>query len=109
MAKKGGGGDDWLKALAWIVGGGLVLWGVKVATDEDKSGRIDLIVAKLNENFGKQWVTFGLGILRAYLEKTLPKPVVALVEVVYQVEQRSLYTPMSGPQKKQAALRILQG
>lgn len=113
MVKKGG--DDLLKALLWIAGGGLVLYGVKVAIDEqntgtnvpaDPGGRIDLVVRKLNEQFTKQWVTVGLAVLKAYLEKTLPKPVVGLVDVVYQVEQRSMYVPMTGPQKRQAAVQM---
>lgn len=115
MAKKGG--DDWLKALLWIAGGALALFVVKVATDEEKSGtpvpadpggRIDLIVEKLNERFDKGWVTEGIDVLRAYLEQILPKAVVELVDIVYQVEQRSMYAPMSGPEKRYTALNMLQ-
>jgi hypothetical protein len=118
MAKKGGG--DWWKVLLWVAGGALVLYGVKVATDEEKKGtpvpadpggRIDLIVQELNNQFGKQWVQSGLSVLQSYLEKRLPKSVVALVNVVYAVEQQSTYSPipMSGYDKKQAALAMLSG
>jgi hypothetical protein len=118
MAKKKG--DDWIKALLWIAGGALALYVVKVATDEEKSGasvpadpggQIDFIVQELNQQFGKQWVQFGLSELQSYLEKKLPKPVVGLVDVVYAVEQRSTYmpSPMSGYDKKQAALKMLRG
>jgi len=116
MAKKNG--DDWWKALFLIGGGALVLYGVKVAIDEEKSGmpipadpggRIDLIVEFLNKQFGKQWVQFGLNELQSYLEKRLPKPVVGLVHVIYAVEQQSTYMPMSGYEKKQAALKMLRG
>lgn len=116
MAKKRG--DDWWKALLLIGGGALVLYGVKVAIDEEKSGvsvpadpggRIDIIVELLNKQFGKQWVQFGLNQLQSYLEKRLPEPVVGLVDVVYAVEQRSTYMPMSGYEKKQVALNMLRG
>src|SRR5437899_823690 len=118
MAKKRG--DDWLKALLWVAGLGIGLYIVKVATDEEKSGtpvpadpggRIDLIVQELNNYFGKQWVQFGLSVLQSYLEKRLPKPVVGLVNVVYAVEQQSTYMPipMSGYDKRQAALKMIQG
>jgi hypothetical protein len=116
MAKKGSG-DDWWKALLLLAGGGLVLYAVKVATDEEKSGmplpadpggRIDFIVEKLNKRFGKGWVTVGLNALRAYLEQVLPKAVVGLVNVVYQVEQQSIYMPMNGLEKKRATLNMLQ-
>jgi hypothetical protein len=118
MAKKSG--DDWLKALLWIGGISVALYAVKVATDEEKTGvpvpadpggLIDLIVEKLNTQFGKQWVQFGLSVLQSYLEKKLPKPVVGFVDVVYAVEQQStsMLIPMSGPAKKQAALRMLRG
>lgn len=93
---------------------------MKVATDEEKSGaavpadpggRIDLIVQELNTHFEKQWVQFGLSVLQSYLEKRLPQPVVGLVNVVYAVEQQSTYMPipMSGYDKKQAALQMLRG
>jgi len=118
MAKKGG--DDWLKALLWMAGVGLALFVVKVATDEEKSGttvpadpggRIDLIVQELNNQFGKQWVQIALSVLQSYLETRLPKPVVGLVNVIYAVEQQSTYMliPMSGYDKKQAALKRLRG
>ena len=114
MAKRGG--DDWLKALVWIAGLGIGLYLVKVATDEEKSGasvpadpggQIDLIVQELNQQYGKQWVQFGLSEIQSYLEKKLPKPVVGLVNVVYAVEQQSPY--MSGYDKKQAALKMVRG
>ena len=116
MAKKRS--DDWVKALLWIAGGAVALYVVKVATDEEKTGasvpadtgaRIDLIVQELNDHFGKQWVQFGLSVLEYYLETRLPKPVVALVNVVYAAEQQSTYRPMMGYDKKQAALKMLRG
>jgi hypothetical protein len=114
MAKKGEG--NWWEPLLWIGGCALFLLVVKVATDEEKSGkpvpadpggRIDLIVEKLNARFGKGWVTVGLNALRAYLEQTLPKDVVTLVNVVYGVEQLSGngFWPMTGPDKRQAAVQ----
>jgi hypothetical protein len=117
MAKKRGG-DEWWKAALWLVGGALFLYGVKVATDEEKSGitvpadpggRIDLLVQELNVHFGKQWVQFGLNAIQAYLEKKLPKPVVELVGVIYAVEEQSTYMPipMGGYYKKQVALNMI--
>lgn len=108
MAKKnGGGGWGWL----WLVGGAAALILVKTALDEEKTGapipadpggRIDLIVTKLNEQFGEQWVTFGLNALKSYLQKLLPPEVVAMTNVVYQVEQSSPGVP--GAIKRQVAL-----
>ena len=116
MAKKDGG--DWWKALLWIAGGALVLYVVKTATDEEKSGmpvptdpggQIDFIVQELNQQFGKQWVQFSLNVVKSYLEKELPKPVVILVDLVYAVEQQSMYKSMTGYEKKQAVLQRLRG
>jgi hypothetical protein len=67
----------------------------------DLEGRIDLVVAALNRQFGKRWVDFGLQALRSHLQKVLPPPVVALVNVIYNVEQFARFTEMSGYQKQQ--------
>ena len=116
MAKKDGG--DWWKAFLWIAGGALVLYVVKTATDEEKSGmpvptdrggQIDFIVQQLNQQFGKQWGQLSLNVVKSYLEKALPKPVVTLVDLVYAVEQQSMYKSMTGYEKKQAVLQRLRG
>jgi hypothetical protein len=113
MAKKGGG-DGW----GWFFGlaaAGLVLYGVKVAIDEenkgsrvpaDPGGQIDLIVNLLNDKFTHRWATLGLNVLKAYLESKLPKPVVGLVDAIYQAEQYS--GSLNGAQKKQIALNAIQ-
>jgi hypothetical protein len=64
-------------------------------------GRVDLVVAALNKHFGKRWVDFGLHALRSHLQKVLPPPFVALVNVIYNVEQFARFTEMSGYQKQQ--------
>lgn len=66
--------------------------------------RVDLVVAALNRQFGKRWVDFGLHALRSHLQKMLPLPVVALVNVVYNVEQFARFTEMSGYEKQQTAV-----
>jgi hypothetical protein len=70
----------------------------------DIEGRVDLVVAALNRQFGKRWVDFGLHALRSHLQKVLPPPVVALVNVIYNVEQFVRFTEMSGYQKQQTAV-----
>jgi len=70
----------------------------------DIEGRVDLVVAALNTQFGKRWVDFGLHALTSHLQKVLPRPVVALVNVIYNVEQFARFTEMSGYQKQQRAV-----
>lgn len=57
------------------------------------------MVEALNQRFGKQWVTEVLGTLKAGLEKVLPAPLVALVEVVHRVEKKGQEAGWSGSQK----------
>lgn len=61
--------------------------------------RLDRLVETLNQRFGKQWVTEALGTLQAGLEKILPAPLVALVEVVHRVEKKGQEAGWSGSQK----------
>jgi hypothetical protein len=70
----------------------------------DLEGRIDLVVAALNRQLGKRWVDFGLHAIRSHLQKVLPPPVVALVNVIYNVEQFARFTEMSGYQKRRTAV-----
>lgn len=69
--------------------------------------RIDLVVAALNEHFGKQWVDLGLDALRYYIQKTLPVPLVTIVGVIVTVEQMSRRSQMSSNLKRQTAAQIL--
>lgn len=61
--------------------------------------RLDRLVEALNKRFGKQWVTEAMGTLKAGLEKVLPAPLVALVEVVHRIEQQGQEAGWSGAQK----------
>ncbi|MCA1568104.1 MAG: hypothetical protein LC803_21165 [Acidobacteria bacterium] len=69
-------------------------------------GRIDFLVGKLNEQFGKRWVDEGFDALRAYLERAYPS-LAALVGAVYTVEQiaRGQFIRVSGYAKQQAAVQ----
>lgn len=68
--------------------------------------RLDRLVEALNQRFGKQWVTQALSSLQAGLEKFLPAPLVALVEVVYRVEQTGQEAGWSGAQKRREAVEM---
>jgi hypothetical protein len=70
----------------------------------DIEGRVDLVVGALNRQFGKHWVDFGLHAVRSHLQKVLPPPVIALVNVIYNVEQFARLTEMSGYQKRRTAV-----
>lgn len=115
---KGGGGDDWGKFFAILLGVGLGAIGLYYLQagreDEDAAlipdaleDRIDLVVKKLNDRFGRRWVTRGLNALESYLKSILPWEVVGLVNVIYQVEQ---LPALHGPAKRQlVAERVRQG
>lgn len=66
--------------------------------------RIDHVVDTLNARVGKNWVTWGAGQLKSYLQNTLPLPLVALVDVVYAVEQESRRIHMASNTKRQRAV-----
>jgi hypothetical protein len=118
MAKKDG--DDIWKLLK-IVGGGIV--GL-VVLDYLVGGRgkennaalmpdrledqIDLVVEELNNQFGKQWVNEGLDRIQNSLQRALPLPLVAAVYAV-ELMSKNNFWPISGYDKKQAALRRLRG
>jgi hypothetical protein len=69
--------------------------------------RIDLVVAALNEHFGKQWVNWGLDALRYYIQETLPAPLVTIVGVIVTVEKMSRRSQMSSNLKRQTAAQML--
>lgn len=97
MGRGKGGGDDWGKFFL-ILGiglGGIGLYYLIAGPEQknaalipdDVENQIDLVVRKLNEQFGHEWVNLGLNALEHYLRSILPWQVVALVSVIYQVEQ----------------------
>lgn len=117
---KGGGGDDWGKFFAILIGVGLgavALYYVQAGRGEENAalipdnleGRIDLVVERLNQRFGKAWVNLGLDVLERYLKAILPWEVVRLVSIIYHVEQLSKTTRMDGPAKQQTAVNWVQG
>lgn len=112
MAKKGSS-DNWgLLALLGVVVGAVILHYTQTGRGDENDaplipdsleGKIDRVVAELNTRFGKRWVDAGLDTLMAHLQRTLPPPVVAVANAVFEVEQMSRYVRMSSPQKRQAA------
>jgi hypothetical protein len=116
---RGKGGDDWGKFFAILIGVGLgavALYYVQAGRGEENAalipdnleGRIDLVVKRLNDRFGKAWVDRALDALELYLKTILPWEVVRLVSVIYQVEQLSKTTRMNGPTKQQTAVNWIQ-
>ncbi len=117
MAKRKGGNEGLLIALACAAGAVLLYYSQRGRGEENNAksipdsieGKIDLVVKKLNDHFGKQWVTWGFDALEAYLKATLPPQVVAVVGAVIMVEQisgRNLL-PMTSYEKQQTAVRNL--
>mgnify|MGYP000862506166 CR=1 FL=1 len=62
-------------------------------------GRIDRVVAALNQRFGKEWVSRRLSELTAAIQAALPAPLVGFVDVVYQAEQFGKAYRWNGQQK----------
>lgn len=118
---KGGGGDDWGKILGVVIGVGIGAVAVYYLTagrgeetnaallPDDLEGRIDFVVEALNTDFGKSWVDRGLDALEIYLKGMLPWQVVALIGVIYQVEQLSKTRYMSSQAKKEMAVKWIGG
>lgn len=116
MAKKGGG-DGWIFPLLVLVGG-VALYYTQAGRGEENDaalipnnieGQIDLVVEKLNKQFGKRWVDRGLDALRSHLQRVLPPYVVALVGAVYAVELMSRSMPMTSHVKQQTAVQMVRG
>jgi hypothetical protein len=114
MAAKGGGNGGW-----GFLGGILVVVGLiylKTGRGENDAplipnsleGKIDLVVAALNQQFGHQWVGVALDALQAHIERTVPQ-VAALVNAVQAAEKAYRNIPNAGSAKKQYALQIARG
>ena len=118
---KGGGGDDWGKILGIMIGVGIGAFAVYYLTagrgeesnaaliPDDLEGQIDFVVGALNRKLSKLWVDRGLDALETYLKGMLPWQVVALIGVVYQVEQLSKTSYMSSQAKKEMAVKWVRG
>ncbi len=117
MGKKKDDSGWWLAALVTLVGVGILYYvqtGKGKENDDalipnDLEGQVDLVVAKLNERFGKNWVDLGLAVLRDYLQTVVPPPLVDLVDVVISVEQLSKITAMSSSSKQRQAIKLKRG
>jgi len=114
------GDDGWEKiglALLALLVGGLVYYAQTGKGEEndaalipnDLERDIDRVLAAFNERFGPQWVDQGIAMLRWYLRRTMPQ-VVALADVVAEVELQSRSWPMTSQAKKQTvAQKVLTG
>jgi hypothetical protein len=71
--------------------------------------RIDRVVNSLNANVGKEWGYQGAETLKVILRRALPPYLVALVDVVYAVEQESLRVRMASDTKRRRAVAIATG
>lgn len=117
MAKKGD--ENWgIWAVLGVIAGFVVLHYAQTGRGDENNaplipdsveGKIDLVVAELNRRFGKPWVDAGFYAVISHLQRTLPPPVVAVTNAVFEVEQMSRYVRMTGPQKRQAAIGRLLG
>lgn len=111
MAKKGD--ENWgMWAILGVIAGFVVLHYAQTGRGDENNaplipdsveGKVDLVVAELNKRFGKRWVDAGFYAVIAHLQRTLPPPVVAVANAVFEVEQMSRYVRMTGPEKRQAA------
>lgn len=111
MAKKGD--ENWgIWAVLGVLAGFVVLHYAQTGRGDENNaplipdsveGKIDLVVAELDRRFGKPWVDAGFYAIIAHLQRTLPPPVVAVANAVFEVEQMSRYVRMTGLEKKQAA------
>lgn len=111
MAKKKGNDGWWIVGLL-AVGGLLYYTQTGLGKEKDSAllpntleGKIDALVTELNDRFGKQWVHVGVGVLRYYIQNTLPASFVGLVNIVATVENASKGW-MTGPAKQQLAVQM---
>lgn len=61
------------------------------------------MVDTLNARLGKNWGDLGIEAIKFLLRKTLPAPLVALVDVVHGVELNARRTHATGHTKRQLA------
>jgi hypothetical protein len=70
---------------------------------------IDRVVNTLNANVGKEWGYQGAEALKFILRKALPPYLVALVDVVYTVEQETRRVHITGDIKRRRAVAMATG
>lgn len=111
MAQKMGD-EDKLLLLVLGVAGVLGLYYLTAGYDRENNAalmpdsledRIDKVVGELNARVGRNWGNWGAESLKHLLRKLLPGNLVALVDVVYAVEQESRRVAISGHAKRQRA------
>ena len=68
-------------------------------------GRIDALIAALNNRFGKRWVDFGVVVLKHNLQSALPTSLVTLVNIAATVENLSKGR-MTSYEKQRLALQM---
>ena len=111
MGKRKADGDKLIGAVLVALGAACLYYLKAGATDKDNAAlipdavedRIDALVTALNARVGKDWVKYGVEALKLSLRGVLPAPVVALVNVVYAVEQESRRVSLSSAAKRQRA------
>lgn len=115
MAKKmGNDGWGWIAGLL-VVAVGLMYYARTGLGKENNSalipetleGKIDALIAALNERFGKRWVDSGLGVLKYYVQSILPASFVTLVDVVATVENMSKGRMTTGYEKQRMAAQMV--
>lgn len=112
MAKKKRGELWW---LVGIVLGGLGLYYLQtgLGSENDSAlipdgleGKIDRLIAALNNRFGHGWVSVAVDTLTYFARTQLPPPMVELVDVVTKIEMLSRRTPMTAAAKRQLAVQM---
>ena len=115
MGKKKGNDGWWIACLVVVGGLGLYYLQTGLGNQNDSAlipntyeGRIDALIAALNDRFGKRWIDFGANVLKYDLQDALPAPLVTLIDVVATVENMSKGT-MTGPAKQRLAVQMANG
>lgn len=114
MGQRKSDGDKFF-GLVLLALGAVTLYYLKVGSDRENNAalipdsledRIDRVVGALKARFGKNWGDWGAETLKSYLQNTLPRPLVALVNVVSTVEQEARHIHMTSHTKQQRAVTI---
>ena len=113
MTKKKGN-EGWLIAGLLVAGLGLLYYVQTGFGKQNDSallpntieGKIDALIAALNNRFGKRWVDLGVAALKYYLQNALPASLVTLVDVVAAVENVSEQNPMTSYDKQRLSFQM---
>jgi hypothetical protein len=111
VGKRKSDGDKLIGAVLIALGAACLYYLKAGATEKDNAAlipdavedRVDALVAALNARVGKDCVKYGAEALKLSLRGALPVPIVALVNVVYAVEQESKRVSLSSTAKRQRA------